>query len=216
MPPLTVALDEFDDRAVSLFDVDLVGEANAAEEEASRRYDRGLYHAALPVVERALSLRLQTVARNAVQTFRAQRLKAYILIGLGHSEEALPIARAVADATEANPALGPSHPETLTSRYLVAGILVRLGHTEEALPIARAVADAREASPVLGPSHPNTLRSRFLVAQILAPLGHSEEALPIARAVAAAEEASPALGPSHPDTLTSRVLVAQILEKLSK
>ena len=198
MPPLTVALDEFDDRAVSLFDVDLVGEANAAEQEASRRHERGLYHAALPVVERALILRLQTVGRNAVQTFRTQRLKAYILLGLGHSEEALPIARAVADAMEANPALGPSHPETLTSRYLVAGILVRLGHCEEALPIARAVADAEEASPVLGPSHPSTLASRLLVAQILGRLGHSEEALPIARAVADAIEANAALGPCTP------------------
>lgn len=126
MPPLTVVLDEFDDRAVILVDADLVGEADAEEEKASRRYDRGLYHAALPVVERALILRLQTVGRNAVQTFRTQRLKAYILAGLGHSEEALPIARAVADAQQASPALGPSHPDTLASRVLVAQILEKL------------------------------------------------------------------------------------------
>lgn len=31
---------------------------------------------------------------------------------LGQSEEALGIARAVAEAREANPALGPSHPDT--------------------------------------------------------------------------------------------------------
>ena len=216
MPSLTAALGEFDDRAVILFDADLMEAANVAEEEASARYQRGLYHLALPVIEQALALRLRTVGRNAVQTFSTQHLKAYIVIGLGHSEEALPIARAVVAAKEASPALGPSHPETLSSRYLVAQILHSLGHSEEALPIARAVAAAKEASPALGPSHPQTLVSRSLVAQILHSLGHSEEALPIARAVAAAEEASPALGPSHPQTLVSRSLVAHIAQNISR
>jgi hypothetical protein len=124
------------------------------------------------------------------------------------------VARAVAQAREANPALGPQHPDTLASRHLVALLLDRLGQTDEALPIARAVAQAREVNPALGPQHPDTLASRYLVAQLLDRLGQTDEALPIARAVAQASEANPALGPQHPNTLASRNFVADLLARL--
>jgi hypothetical protein len=173
-PPVTEALTEFEDRAHEMFEPDLVEAADTAEAEAHRRFEQGHYHAALPTVERALILRFRTVGRIAAQTFRTQRLKSYILDGLGHTDEALPIARAVADACAASPALGPGHPDTLTSRHLVAQLLDALGHTDEALPIARAVADASAASPALGPGHPDTLARRHLVAQLLHRLGHTD------------------------------------------
>ena len=47
---------------------------------------------------------MQTDGRNALQTFSTQYLKIQILIELGHSEEALLIARAVAHASEAQKA----------------------------------------------------------------------------------------------------------------
>jgi hypothetical protein len=154
VPPLSAALSDFDDRAVEFFDVNLVEAANMAEQEALHRCARGLYHTALPAVELALSARLKTVGSKAVQTLRAERLKVLIVSFLGRADEALPIARAVADAQEASPALGSTHPHTLASRYLVAQLLDNLGHSDEALPIARAVADAQEASPALGSTHP--------------------------------------------------------------
>jgi tetratricopeptide (TPR) repeat protein len=213
-PSLAEALNEPDGR--SLFDQDLTKEANIAEEEGWHRLRRGLYHVALPVAERALILRTKTVGKNTIQTFSVQLLKAHILDRLGRGDEALPIARAVADAEEASPRLGPSHPKTLASRFLVAQILKRLGRSDEALPIARAVADAEEANPALGPSHPQTLESRFFIAQILKRLGRSDEVLSIAHAVADGCKASPELGPSHPKTLASRFLVAQILHSLGR
>jgi hypothetical protein len=173
VPPLSAALSDFDDRAVEFFDVNLVEAANMAEQEALHRCARGLYHTALPAVELALSARLKTVGSKAVQTLRAERLKVLIVSFLGRADEALPIARAVADAQEASPALGSTHPHTLASRYLVAQLLDNLGHSDEALPIARAVADAQEASPALGSTHPKTLGARSLVAKILNKLGHA-------------------------------------------
>jgi hypothetical protein len=97
-------------------------------------------------------------------TLASRYLVAHLLDRLGHTDEALPIARAVAKAYEASPTLGLQHPQTLASRHLVARLLYGLGHTDEALPIARAVA---EASPALGPQHPDTLASRDFLADLL-------------------------------------------------
>jgi hypothetical protein len=83
---------------------------------------------------------------------------------LGRSEEALPLAQGVAEAQEANPSLGPTHPETLWSRYWVAVILDRLGRSREALALAQAVAEAQEANPSLGSTHIDTLLGHGLVA----------------------------------------------------
>ena len=215
VPPLMQALAGFDDRADNLFDIDRVSEANTAESEASDLLRRGHYHLARAQIERALELRVQTVGSEALSTLRAQQLKCQVLLRLGHDDEALPLARATLEAQETIPALGPTHPDTLASRFLVAQILNSLGD-DEALPIARTTLEARETSPALGPTHPDTLASRALVAQILTTLGHDDEALPIARATLEAHETSPALGPTHPDTLVSRSLVANILTRLGQ
>lgn len=127
-PPATEALAQLEERVLEMFEPDLVETADAVESEARRRFFRGHYHTALPLVEWAVILRSRTVGKAAVQTFRTQRLKAYILDRLGHTDKALPIARAVADAEEASPALGPEHPSTLSSRYLVAQLLNTLSH----------------------------------------------------------------------------------------
>jgi hypothetical protein len=64
-------------------------------------------------VDLALDLRSKTVGLRALQTQRTMRLKAHILSALGHDDEALPIAQAVAEAMAASTALGPVHPYTL-------------------------------------------------------------------------------------------------------
>jgi DNA repair protein RadC len=88
-------------------------------------------------------------------------LVALLLDRLGRSDEALRIARAVAEALKKSPSLGPAHPSTLSSRYLVALLLDRLGRSDEALRIARAVFEAMKKSLSLGSAHPSkTLCSR--------------------------------------------------------
>jgi hypothetical protein len=114
MPPLTVALLKLDDRTEALFEIDRAAEAGQAEEEARRRLQQGHYHLVLPLIERAIVLRLQTVGSNAIQTLWAQRTKAYILLGLGRYEESLLIAINAAEAHEAHASLGPNHPDTFS------------------------------------------------------------------------------------------------------
>jgi hypothetical protein len=48
------------------------------------------------------------------------------------AEEALPIIRQVVAAQEANPALGPDHPDTLSSRYLLAALLHNVNGSDQA------------------------------------------------------------------------------------
>ncbi len=216
LPPMWLALEDFDRQADQLFNSDLASAAGIAEREAIRRYKSRHYVAALLIVNLALSLQVQTIGKNSQRTLRTQNLQAEILTFLGRYHEALSIARSVTDAKTAHPDLGPNHPETLFSRYLVAMILSDLGRSKEALPIAQSVADMAAAHADLGPNHPNTLASRHLVALIFYRLGRSKEALPIAQSVADAEAAHPDLGPNHPETLVNSHLVAMILEKLGR
>jgi hypothetical protein len=58
------------------------------------------------------------IARHPQQRLNSRTLEAEILYSLGRSEEALPIVQAVVAAQQANPALGPPHPDTLYSRNL--------------------------------------------------------------------------------------------------
>jgi hypothetical protein len=132
--PTIESLSDFEEHAFEMFEPDLVALADAAETEARYRFERGFYHLALPIIERAALLRFRTVGKAAIQTLRTQLLKAKILSRLGHADEALLIARAVANAYEANPVFGPQHPDTLASRYLVAQLLSELGRIDEALP----------------------------------------------------------------------------------
>ena len=217
-PPVALpyALTEFREHVAGLFQPELVETAEAAEAEAQQRLGRGYFRAALPTVERALAIRLSTLGNTAVQTLRTQLLKARILIFLGRSFEAWPIACSTRMAMEDNPSLGPSHPDTLSSRELVAAMLRDLGCYEEALQEARAVVKAREDSPSLGPLHPDTLLSRRLVASVLEFLGRYAEALQEAQEVTKAMEEDPSLGASHPKTLSCRELVAAMLRDLGR
>ena len=168
MPPLQQSLTEIDARASELFDIDLFRDADEAEAEAYRRYDQGHYSAALPLVQRAVFARMQTIGKFAIPTFRIRLLQALLLDQLGRSDEALAIAQDVAAKGEQHPDLGPQHPSTLASRHLVAQILHTLGRSDEALAIAQDVAAKEEQHPDLGPQHRSTLNSRRLVERIAA------------------------------------------------
>ena len=110
-------------------------------------------------------------------------------------------------AKASDPAIGPHHPDTLTSRSNLAYVLYELGRLEEAETENRAVLDAM--TRVLGPDHPDTLTSRSNLANILRDLGRLEEAEAEYRAVL--DAMTRVLGPDHPDTLISRSNLAIVL-----
>ncbi|QKW05142.1 tetratricopeptide repeat protein [Streptomyces sp. NA04227] len=97
-------------------------------------------------------------------------------------------------------ALGPDHPETLTSRYEVGYALARVGRDTQALQEYEQVAAARER--VLGALHPETLGARQETAYVLGRLGRHTEAHRLYLIVLAGREQT--LGPDHPDTLRCR------------
>jgi hypothetical protein len=71
-------------------------------------------------------------------------------------DQALPMAQRVADAMMKNPNLGPSHAETLRSRFINARILCHLFRFNEELAIHYEIAGAMMASPELGFGHEDT------------------------------------------------------------
>ena len=113
-------------------------------------------------------------------------------------------------AKASDPAVGPDHPDTLTSQNNLARVLRRLGRLKDAEEVHRAVMHTR--MQVLGPDHPDTLTSQHNLANDLRDLGQPEEAG--YRDVLAAR--TRVLGPDHPDTLASRNNFGSILRDLGR
>ena len=110
-------------------------------------------------------------------------------------------------ARASDPAIGPDHPDTLTSRNGLANVLRDLGRLEDAETEFGAVVEAR--TRVLGPDHPDTLTSRNDLVTILYDRRELAQAESELRAVL--EARTRALGPDHPKTLNSGSDLAMVL-----
>jgi serine/threonine protein kinase len=124
--------------------------------------------------------------------------------GLGLYEPAMSIhtkARALREA-----ALGPDHPDTLTSRNNLANAYYSAGRTADAIALHEETLKRREAK--LGPDHPDTLKSRNNLANAYNSAGRTADAIALHEETLKRREA--ALGPDHPDTLTSRSNLANV------
>src|SRR5699024_6522183 len=75
-------------------------------------------------------------------------------------------------------ALGPEHPDTLTSAAYLAYFLLRLGRTQEALELNERTLEARRR--VLGDEHADTLFSMNIQVYLLQDLGELDEARTLA------------------------------------
>src|SRR6478752_123305 len=109
-------------------------------------------------------------------------------------------------------ALGPDHPDTLTTRFSIAQEMSARGEHTAAEGELRAVLAVRER--MLGPEHPDTLATRFSIAKEIAARGAHTSAEDEFRVVLAARQR--ALGPDHPDTLATRFSVAQEMSARGK
>jgi serine/threonine protein kinase len=101
-------------------------------------------------------------------------------------------------------ALGPDHPDTLTSQFNLATDYADLGWQDDALKLREETLALRTAR--LGPDHPDTLSSMSAVANSWHALGRHEDALELHTQTLALRRAR--LGSDHPDTLTSMHNVA--------
>ncbi|KAI1571289.1 HET multi-domain protein [Pyrenophora tritici-repentis] len=109
-------------------------------------------------------------------------------------------------------ALGPEHPNTLTSMSNLALVLESQGKYEEAEAMNRQTLARFEK--VLGPEHPGTLTSMSNLALVLKSQGKYEEAEEMNRQEL--ECTKKVLGPEHPHTLTSMFILACVLESQGK
>lgn len=116
---------------------------------------------------------------------------------LGMSQLALCLTDSV---TRACDALGPHHPDTLTSRNSLAGSYRASGRLDKAIALYEQTLE--DSIRVLGPDHPSTLTSRFNLAGAYRASGRLEEAITLYEQVFSGR--SRVLGPDHRSTLTSR------------
>jgi tetratricopeptide (TPR) repeat protein len=106
-------------------------------------------------------------------------------------------------------ALGPEHPNTLTSVDNVATMLQDTGDYAASEPLRRRALAGFER--VLGPDHPHTLKCLNNLAMLLAELGGLGAAEQFLRR--ALQGCESVLGPEHPLTLTFTTNLAGLLEK---
>lgn len=116
----------------------------------------------------------------------------------GHGRKAIKVWEKVTDALDA--ALGPDHPDTLTSRNNFAYALDASGDFVGAISAFEAVLADRQR--VLGPDHPGTLTSRNNLASAYSSFGDLGRAIPLYESTLV--QFDRILGPDHPDTLTAR------------
>ncbi len=154
----------------------------------------GAYRGLMTVLERAESLGERWVAlRLAVEAELA-----YFGCLIGERPHELDRMRRV--WTNRERALGPDHPDTLTSRHNHACQTGVTGDHATARNLHAALITDRER--VLGPDHPNTLISRNNHAYAIGLTGDHATARNLLAALI--PDLARVLGPDHPNTLTSR------------
>jgi serine/threonine protein kinase len=118
--------------------------------------------------------------------------------GLGLYDRAVSLHERARGMREA--ALGPDHPDTLSSRTNLANAYRAAGRLPEAIALHEGTLKLREAR--LGPDHPDTLGTRNNLAVAYYYAGRTSEAIALHEGTLKLREAR--LGPGHPDTLYSR------------
>ena len=116
---------------------------------------------------------------------------------LGMSQLALCLTDSV---TRACDALGPHHPDTLTSRNSLAGSYRDAGRLDKAIALYEQILE--DSIRILGLDHPRTLTSRFNLASAYRAAGRLDEAITLYEQVFSGR--SRVLGPDHRSTLTAR------------
>ena len=152
------------------------------------------------LIEQLLSVTSQDYSHSLFSEPRVSSKLAETLhyaTSLGMSQLALCLTDSV---TRACDALGPHHPDTLTSRNSLAGSYRDAGRLDKAIALYEQILE--DSIRVLGLDHPRTLTSRFDLAGAYRASGRLEEAITLYEQVFSGR--SRVLGPDHRSTLMSR------------
>gem|GEM_PF-730576 len=121
----------------------------------------------------------------------------YCLTEMGRPQTALTLQETVGMLIDA---LGPDHPDTLTTRNNLALAHQDAGLLSTAIDMHQALLTDR--TRLLGPDHPDTLGTRGNLALAYRESGNLQKAINMLEDVLA--DCTRLLGPDHPDTLTTR------------
>ena len=124
------------------------------------------------------------------------------LTDMGRPQTALTLQGTVDMLTDA---LGPDHPDTLTTRNNLATAYLDAGHVSTAIDIYEAVLADR--TRILGPDHPNTLATRSNLAGAHQDAGDLLTAIDMYETLL--DDCISVLGPDHPNTLGTRSNLAR-------
>ena len=112
----------------------------------------------------------------------------------------VPMYKEILQILEAEPELGPEHPDVATTLNNLAGLYRQMGDYEKALPLYQKALDIREK--VLGSQHPDVANTLNNLALLYSDMGDYEKALPLYQK--ALEIYEKVLGPNHPNTTIIR------------
>jgi len=154
-----------------------VPEARALSEKVKELRKAGKYDDALPLAQRALTIREKALGPEHAEVATSLLSLGYVWFGkewwynaLTTFQQALKIREKV---------LGPEHPDTAASLRAIALVYRVLGFYDRALPLAQR--DLKITEKVKGPEHPDTADSIDNLAWIYLEIGAFEQALPLAQ-----------------------------------
>jgi serine/threonine protein kinase len=158
-----------------------------------------------PALKEQLVARLDEAARelegedvgDAVAVAQLQQTLGNTYRGLGEPGKAVALLVKARQAVQT--ALGPDHPDTLTSLNSLAGAYRDVGQAAKAVPLLEQALEMQKVK--LGADHPDTLSTLNNLALAYLDTGEAAKAVPLLAQALQGRKAK--LGPDHPDTLTS-------------
>ncbi|MBX5451466.1 toll/interleukin-1 receptor domain-containing protein [Thermogemmatispora sp.] len=160
--------------------------ASLLEQAGTYLRQHGRYQEAVPLFERALSIREQVLGPEHAETATSLYDLAFVYRFAGRSSEALPLLERALSIREQ--ALGPAHPLTVTTLESLAFLHMSTGRLTTAFPLLERLAPLAEQ--VFGPSNPKTLSALNTLALCYERLDRLPEACTLfERALALCEQA---------------------------
>ncbi|WP_290056040.1 FxSxx-COOH system tetratricopeptide repeat protein, partial [Amycolatopsis solani] len=182
--------------------------AHLLDRTASYLQTRGDPRAALPLFQRAYSLRRGLLGVDQSDTLTSARNLALVVRWLGEYQRACELNEDI--LARRRRVLGEDHPDTLTSASDLALVLRRLGKHLQARELDEDILARRRR--VLGEDHPDTLTSASNLAIDLGASGDYQRSRELAEDTFARRRRL--LGEDHPDTLTSASNLAYTIREL--
>ncbi|MEG5198196.1 CHAT domain-containing tetratricopeptide repeat protein [Microcoleus sp. A6-C5] len=171
---------------------DELAEAERLNEQVGQLYNQGKYSEAIPLAERALTIRRKVLGQEHLDVARSLNNLALLYKSQGRYSEAEPLYRQALEMRKR--LLRDNHPDVATSLNNLAGLYQSQGRYSEAEPLYRQALEMRKR--LLGDNHPDVADSLNNLAVLYESQGRYSEAEPLHHQ--ALEMRKRLLGDNHP------------------